>query len=78
MSNDRCQHCERRPGTEVYGLCPRCAAFSGIRQLYVPRGHQTPEVLAKLLRLQERAKRREPLFQGEDVNYPLQRRREAS
>jgi hypothetical protein len=57
-----CLHCERRPACGGLGLCARCQAVRGIRQLYVRRRGWTPQWEEHLRRLAGRARRRLPLF----------------
>jgi hypothetical protein len=73
MTDATCLHCEKQPPCNTLGLCQGCYDVSGIRTLYVPRKHQTPELLERLMLYRRRAERGEPLFQGE--GKPLVKRR---
>jgi hypothetical protein len=58
-----CLHCERRPRARGLALCAACRAVPGIRRLYLRRRDQPPGWEEHLMRLAERAKRRQPLFE---------------
>ncbi len=67
---DPCKHCEVRARATALGLCARCDGQGCVRQLYEKTRGLTPEREDRLRLLAERARRRLPLFDDDDLPAP--------